>query len=55
VWLDPHADDAAALVDLVRSGVKDVASDWHVESVGKEVGNVRNNGPELIRPVEALF
>ena len=54
-WLDPQADDAAALVDLVRSGVKDVAADWHVDSVGKEVGNVRNNGPGLIRPVEALF
>jgi putative SOS response-associated peptidase YedK len=54
-WLDPQADDAAALVDLVRSGVKDVAADWHVDSVGKDVGNVRNNGPDLIRPVEALF
>lgn len=54
-WLDPTADDAAGLVDLVRSGVKDVAADWRVDSVGKEVGNVRNNGPELIRPVEALF
>ncbi|MDQ0144276.1 putative SOS response-associated peptidase YedK [Pseudarthrobacter niigatensis] len=54
-WLDPQADDAAALVDLVRSGVKDAAADWRVESVGKDVGNVRNNGPELIRPVEALF
>jgi putative SOS response-associated peptidase YedK len=54
-WLDPDVDDAAGLVDLVRSGVKDVAADWRVESVGKEVGNVRNNGPELIQPVEALF
>jgi len=39
----------------VRSGVKEAAADWQVDSVGKEVGNVRNNGPELIRPVEALF
>ena len=54
-WLDPEADDAAGLVDLVRSGVKNAAADWTVDSVGKEVGNVRNNGPELIRPVEALF
>ncbi|WP_142133708.1 SOS response-associated peptidase [Arthrobacter sp. SLBN-83] len=54
-WLDPQADDAAGLVDLVRSRVKDAAAHWQVESVGKEVGNVRNNGPELIRPVEALF
>lgn len=54
-WLDPREEDAAALVDLVRSRVKNVASDWHVDSVGKDVGNVRNNGPELVRPVEALF
>lgn len=54
-WLDPQADDPAGLVDLVRARVKDAAADWQVESVGKEVGNVRNNGPELIRPVEALF
>ncbi|WP_370874558.1 SOS response-associated peptidase [Pseudarthrobacter defluvii] len=54
-WLDPQADDAAGLVDLVRSRVKDAAADWQVDPVGTEVGNVRNNGPELIRPVEALF
>lgn len=54
-WLDPQVDDAAGLVDLVRSGVKDVAADWRVDSVGPAVGNVRNNGPELIQPVEALF
>jgi putative SOS response-associated peptidase YedK len=54
-WLDPQIDDAAFLVDLVRAHVKDVAADWHVDSVGREVGNVRNNSPELIRPVEALF
>jgi hypothetical protein len=28
---------------------------WLVDSVGREVGNVRNNSPELIQPVEALF
>jgi len=54
-WLDPQVDDAAGLVDLVRSGVKDAAADWKVDSVGRDVGNVRNNGPALIRPVEALF
>jgi putative SOS response-associated peptidase YedK len=54
-WLDPQVDDAAGLVDLVRSGVKDVASGWRVDSVGQAVGNVRNNSPELIEPVEALF
>ncbi|WP_432244642.1 SOS response-associated peptidase [Arthrobacter sp. G.S.26] len=54
-WLEPDATDAAGLVDLVRAGVVDVAADWQVDSVGTAVGNVRNNGPELIRPVEALF
>ena len=54
-WLDPEVDDAAGLVDLVRSGVKDVAAGWRVDSVGPAVGNVRNNSPELIEPVEALF
>jgi putative SOS response-associated peptidase YedK len=54
-WLDPEAQDPAALVDLVRAGVKGVAADWQMESVGRDVGNVRNNSPELIRPVEALF
>jgi putative SOS response-associated peptidase YedK len=54
-WLDPHADDAAALVDVVRAGVRDVAAGWRVEAVGHAVGNVRNDSPELIRPVEGLF
>lgn len=54
-WLDPQVDDAAGLVDLVRSGVKEVAAGWRVDSVGPAVGNVRNNAPELIEPVEALF
>ncbi|WP_426995937.1 SOS response-associated peptidase [Pseudarthrobacter sp. N5] len=54
-WLDPQADDAAALVDLVRDGVKDVAAGWHVDSVGQAVGNVRNNSADLITPVASLF
>lgn len=54
-WLDPRADDPGALVDLVTSGVQEAAAHWHVESVGTAVGNVRNNGPALIEPVQALF
>ena len=38
-------DDAAGLVDLVRSGVKDVAAGWTVDSVGKAVGNVAQQLP----------
>lgn len=54
-WLDPEADDAAALVDVVRAGVRNVAAGWRVDAVGQAVGNVRNDSPELIRPVERLF
>lgn len=54
-WLDPQAPDVAALVDLVRSGVKDIAAGWHVDSVGRAVGNVRNNSAGLIEPVGSLF
>jgi putative SOS response-associated peptidase YedK len=54
-WLDPEADDAAGLVDLVRSAAHDAAAGWALDAVGSAVGNVRNNGPDLIKPVEALF
>ncbi len=54
-WLDPKVDDAAGLVDLVRSGAHDAAAAWTLDAVGAAVGNVRNNGPELIEPVEGLF
>jgi putative SOS response-associated peptidase YedK len=46
VWLDRQvrdADQVRSLLDLV-----DVPA-WDVRPVGPEVGNVRNNGPELIR------
>ena len=52
-WLDPQADDAAGLVDLVRAGAHDVAEGWTIDAVGTAVGNVRNDSPELIQPVEA--
>lgn len=54
-WLDPNVDDAAGLVDLVRSSAHDAASGWTIDAVGPAVGNVRNNSPDLIKPVEALF
>ncbi len=28
---------------------------WEIHPVGPEVGNVRNNGPELMAPVPRLF
>jgi len=54
-WLDPQADDAAALVGLVRAGAHDVAEGWRIDAVGTAVGNVRNDSPELIEPVGSLF
>ncbi|BCW45803.1 SOS response-associated peptidase [Arthrobacter sp. StoSoilB5] len=54
-WLDPRQDDAAGLVDMVRSRAHDAAADWTLDAVGAAVGNVRNNSPELIEPVEGLF
>jgi putative SOS response-associated peptidase YedK len=54
-WLNPREDDAAGLVDLVRSKAHDAAASWTLDAVGAAVGNVRNNGPELIEPVEGLF
>lgn len=54
-WLDPREKDAAGLVDLVRSRAHDAAADWTLDPVGAAVGNVRNNSPELIEPVEGLF
>jgi putative SOS response-associated peptidase YedK len=54
-WLDPQADDAAALVGLVRAGAHDVAESWTIDAVGTAVGNVKNDSPELIQPVGSLF
>lgn len=54
-WLDPREKDAAGLVELVRSRAHDAAADWTIDPVGAAVGNVRNNSPELIEPVEGLF
>lgn len=54
-WLDPAARDAASLVERIRAGAYDVAAAWRLDPVGAAVGNVRNNGPELIAPVSALF
>ncbi|MEE1621088.1 SOS response-associated peptidase [Zafaria sp. Z1313] len=51
-WLDPGNRDAPALVDAVRGGAYGVASGWRLDEVGPAVGNVRNDGPELLEPLE---
>lgn len=54
-WLNPEkldsADEAEALVQRVREQAFAVAGGWRLDEVGPAVGNVRNNGPELLEPV----
>lgn len=54
-WLEPgklpSAEAAGQLVDRVRAQADRTASAWTLDEVGPEVGNVRNNGPELIEPI----
>ena len=45
-WLDPAVEDPGQ--DLLVPGTPGVLDAW---PVGKAVGNVRNNGPELVQPV----
>lgn len=57
-WLDPAADskdEAVGLVERVRAEADKVAATWQLHAVGSEVGNVRNNTPDLVAPVQALF
>ncbi|MHA7243708.1 SOS response-associated peptidase [Paeniglutamicibacter antarcticus] len=54
-WLDPGEKNAAWLVEMVRAGAQEVAAGWDLREVDPAVGNVRNNGPELIEPHSGLF
>ena len=48
-WLDPATEDTAALQALLVPAPPDLLV---LQPVSSEVNNVRNNGPELIDPVE---
>lgn len=54
-WLSPEkldsAEAAEALVEQVRDQAFAVAATWTLDEVASAVGDVRNNGPELITPV----
>ncbi len=54
-WLEPErlpsAEAAGRLVDRVREQAYRTAAAWALDEVGPAVGNVRNNGPELIEPI----
>ena len=51
-WLDPSFHDTNALQDLIRPWPDD---DITFHRVNDEVGNVRNNRPELLEPYRDLF
>lgn len=55
-WLDPHtdADDAVdGLLAAVTDAAEEVADRMERYEVGSAVGNVRNNGPELMEPAQS--
>lgn len=51
-WLDPHTEGAEDLLAEISHGGEEVAERVQFHVVDRAVGNVRNNSPELIRPVE---
>lgn len=52
-WLDPSADNARDILDAAVDAGAVLAEQFDAYPVSSAVGNVRNNSPELIRPVEA--
>ena len=48
LWLDDEATDPAEVLGLLMPYPDDVLTAYEV---GSEVGNVRNDGPELIAPL----
>ncbi|MBN9214605.1 MAG: hypothetical protein ABS62_06545 [Microbacterium sp. SCN 70-200] len=51
VWLDPTTDNVGDLLDATIDAAPEIVDSLSMREVGREVGNVRNNGPELIEPV----
>ncbi len=51
-WLDPRENEPNDLLDAISAGGVEVAARAQFYEVGRAVGNVRNNSPELIAPVE---
>ncbi len=50
-WIDPHIEGDQELLDVVAAGSNQVASEVLFHKVSTEVGKVRINEPELIRPI----
>ncbi|NQX13676.1 SOS response-associated peptidase [Microbacteriaceae bacterium VKM Ac-2855] len=53
-WLDPLVEGDAELLGTVAGAAAMLADDLDAYPVGPEVGNVRNNGPELVRRADTL-
>jgi putative SOS response-associated peptidase YedK len=51
-WLDPSTENVRDVLDAAIDAAPAVADILEDHVVSKAVGNVRNNGPELIEPVE---
>lgn len=54
VWLDPTVDNLSDLRDAAIDAAPAVAAGLEAFAVSKAVGNVRNDSPDLITPVEAV-
>lgn len=53
-WLDPQNEDATTLVAEAVAHAYDSLGEWEMHEVDPAVGNVRNNGPELITPIDDI-
>lgn len=51
-WLDPTTDNVRDVLDAAIDAAPEVAATLDDHVVAKAVGNTRNDGPELIEPVE---
>ncbi|MCK6065502.1 MULTISPECIES: SOS response-associated peptidase [Microbacterium] len=51
-WLDPSTENVRDVLDAAIDAAPAIAETLEDHVVSKAVGNVRNNGPELIEPVE---
>lgn len=47
-WLDPHSEEPQNLLEAASAGGVELAARAEFYEVGRAVGNVRNNSPELI-------
>ena len=52
-WLDPHTEGEEHLLAEISNGGEAVAEYAQFHVVDRAVGNVRNNSPELTRPLES--